>query len=92
MDGNGTLHHRGAVTPKSLIDSCDIFFPTGFGLASHLGVKSGIPCVGVGKTLLCVDGLQKNKQKVNTTIIVAFTYTFNTMYKCLFALAGYNGG
>ena len=31
----------------------------GFGLASHLGVLAGIPCVGVGKNLYHVDGLKK---------------------------------
>ena len=39
----------------------------GFGLASHLGVLSGIPCVGVSKKLYHVDGLEKSpqhKQKV----------------------------
>ena len=39
----------------------------GFGLASHLGVLADIPCVGVGKKLYHVDGLQKgpeHKQKV----------------------------
>ncbi len=34
-------------------------FCIGFGLASHLGVLSGIPCVGVGKKLFHVDGLEK---------------------------------
>ena len=41
----------------------------GFGLASHLGVLSGIPCVGVGKKLFHVDGLERNpayKDKVCT--------------------------
>lgn len=39
----------------------------GFGLASHLGVLCGIPCVGVGKKLFMVDGLEKgphHKEKV----------------------------
>ena len=43
----------------------------GFGLASHLGVLSGIPCVGVGKKLFHVDGLERNpayKDKVCTFV------------------------
>ena len=34
----------------------------GFGLASHLGVLSGIPCIGVGKKLYHVDGLEKSPE------------------------------
>ncbi len=56
----------------------------GFGLASHLGVVSSIPCVGVAKKLFHVDGLIKDseyKQKVlviisvyiNVTIVVIWT-------------------
>ena len=39
----------------------------GFGLASHLGVLSGIPSIGVGKKLFHVDGIEQSpqhKQKV----------------------------
>lgn len=46
--------------------ACDHTYPfpetAGFGLASHLGVLSGIPCVGVGKKLYHVDGLEKSSQ------------------------------
>lgn len=45
----------------------------GFGLASHLGVLSGTPCVGVGKKLFNVDGLEgghKHKDRVSDTIFV----------------------
>ena len=41
--------------------------PAGFGLASHLGVLSGIPSIGVGKKLFHVDGLEQgplHKQQV----------------------------
>ena len=34
----------------------------GFGLASHLGVLSGIPCVGVGKKLFHTDGLKRGPE------------------------------
>ena len=40
----------------------------GFGLACHLGVKSAIHCVGVGKNLLHVDGLLNDKQKVTDIV------------------------
>ena len=55
-----------------------IFFPVhaGFGLASHLGVLADIPCVGVGKKLYHVDGLQKgpeHKQKVFRDSLVFHT-------------------
>ena len=34
--------------------------PRGFGLACHLGVLLGVPCVGVAKTLIHVDGIEDN--------------------------------
>lgn len=33
-----------------------------FGLACHLGVLSGLPCVGVAKKLLHVQGVYKNEE------------------------------
>ena len=51
-----------------------VFFPSaGFGLASHLGVLSGIPCVGVGKKLFHTDGLERSlehREKVGEDIRV----------------------
>lgn len=40
---------------------------TGFGVACHLGVLTELPCVGVAKKLLQVEGLENNashKEKV----------------------------
>lgn len=42
-----------------LVDGNGILHPNRFGLACHLGVLSGLPTVGVGKTLHHVDGLTK---------------------------------
>lgn len=33
-----------------------------FGLACHLGVLSGLPCVGVAKNLLQVQGVSKSEE------------------------------
>uniref|UniRef100_A0A8C8GYK7 Uncharacterized protein n=1 Tax=Oncorhynchus tshawytscha TaxID=74940 RepID=A0A8C8GYK7_ONCTS len=33
-----------------------------FGLACHLGVLSGLPCIGVAKNLLQVQGVEKNEK------------------------------
>ncbi|XP_014673945.1 PREDICTED: endonuclease V-like [Priapulus caudatus] len=44
-----------------LVDGNGVFHSRGFGLASHLGVLLGIPTVGIGKTLYCVDGIEKNQ-------------------------------
>ena len=55
-------------TPDSLpeailVDGNGILHPNRFGIASHLGVLSGIPTVGIGKTLHHVDGLTKGHVK-----------------------------
>ena len=51
----------------------------GFGLASHLGVLSGIPCVGVGKKLFHVDGLEggpNHKARVSDTAFLGLIDTY----------------
>ncbi|KAL4458824.1 hypothetical protein ABPG75_013689 [Micractinium tetrahymenae] len=45
-----------------LVDGSGVLHPRRCGSASHLGVLSGLPTVGVAKTLLHVDGLPGEKE------------------------------
>ena len=63
VDGNGILHPQGMLAYTSQTVNGLVFdLFTGFGLASHLGVLCDIPCIGVGKKLFHVDGLEKGQQ------------------------------
>ena len=62
----------------------DITIIIGFGLASHLGVLTGIPTIGVGKNMYFIDGMTKDddfKQKVSLSFLTAVMqivhYLFN---------------
>ena len=44
-----------------LVDGNGALHPDGFGLACHLGVKCGVPTVGIAKDLHCFDGLDVKK-------------------------------
>ncbi|XP_078803499.1 endonuclease V isoform X2 [Oryzias latipes] len=44
------------------VDGNGLFHYREFGLACHLGVLSGLPCVGVAKNLLQVQGVYKNQE------------------------------
>ncbi|XP_077380985.1 endonuclease V-like isoform X4 [Festucalex cinctus] len=52
-----------ALVPQVLfVDGNGLFHYREFGLACHVGVLSGLPCVGVAKNLLQVQGVYKNEE------------------------------
>ncbi|XP_074642585.1 endonuclease V-like [Tubulanus polymorphus] len=48
-----------------LVDGNGLLHPKEFGLACHLGVLIDIPCIGVGKALFHVGGLEKNAEHMS---------------------------
>lgn len=52
-----------------------VFFPE-FGLACHLGVLSRLPCIGVAKNLLQVQGVEMNEE--HQSQVRALPLTFHT--------------
>ncbi|XP_028912553.1 endonuclease V [Ornithorhynchus anatinus] len=51
-----------SLVPQVLfVDGNGLLHHRGFGVACHLGVLTGLPCVGVAKKLLQVDGLENDE-------------------------------
>jgi deoxyinosine 3'endonuclease (endonuclease V) len=42
-----------------MVDGCGVMHPRRLGSASHLGVVTQVPTIGVAKNLLLIDGLQR---------------------------------
>ncbi|XP_060108441.1 endonuclease V isoform X1 [Heteronotia binoei] len=54
--------HQPSLRPQVLFaDGNGILHHRGFGIACHLGVLTGLPCIGVAKNLLQVDGLANDE-------------------------------
>lgn len=52
--------HPEFVPQVIMVDGNGILHYRKFGVASHLGVLTGIPCIGVAKNLLCVEQLRRD--------------------------------
>jgi len=76
--GTPLLEWRVLRTPQSaaphpslqvlLVDGFGVLHPRRCGSASHLGVLTGVPCVGVGKSLLHVDGLDERTVRAHALL------------------------
>ncbi|KAM7393634.1 hypothetical protein PAMP_020491 [Pampus punctatissimus] len=59
------------------VDGNGLFHYREFGLACHLGVLWGLPCVGVAKNLLQVQGVYKSEEHQSQDILCNATFSVN---------------
>lgn len=60
----------------------DVYY-VGFGLASHLGVLTDIPTIGVGKNMYFIDGMANDdnfKEKVSTLPLPTRIHMHNPLF------------
>uniref|UniRef100_A0A8C7CGH3 Endonuclease V n=1 Tax=Oncorhynchus kisutch TaxID=8019 RepID=A0A8C7CGH3_ONCKI len=60
--------------PVVLVDGNGLFHYKEFGLACHLGVLSGLPCIGVAKNLLQVQDVEKKEKHQSQVRVPPLTF------------------
>nr|XP_056704637.1 endonuclease V [Euleptes europaea] len=74
-------HQPGLRPQVLLVDGNGTLHHRGFGIACHLGVLTGLPCIGVAKNLLQVDGLandELHKEKIRDLQVGGDTFPLSS--------------
>ncbi|HDM67326.1 MAG TPA: methylated-DNA--[protein]-cysteine S-methyltransferase [Thermoplasmatales archaeon] len=73
-----------------MVDGNGILHPFEFGLACHVGVTLGVPCIGVAKTLLCGSIRDDGWVVYNDKILGYAFYTSSRVRKPVYISPGHN--